>query len=64
MNIDCFSYDQKSMSEADKQFMYNRFSATLHFVEDYLCNVIMNMTSFNDPDQNKLTFEVSVFSFI
>ena len=36
---------------------------TVTFVEDHLWNVALRAPSFNDNNQNKLTFEVQKFSF-
>lgn len=41
-----------------REVAHKKFAETIKFVEDYLCNVVGNVCSFDDPNQNKLTFEV------
>ena len=45
-------------STQTKSETHKRFAKTITFVEDYLCKVVGNISSFPDTNKNKLTYEV------
>ena len=53
-----FSYDNSSAYEPSKDDVRQKFQRTINFVESYLKNVVDNMWTFSDNEQNLLTFEV------
>ncbi len=55
--IQFYSYDSNNVNEQSKE-VRQKFQPTITFVESYLKNVVDNMWTFSDNEQNKLTFEV------
>jgi hypothetical protein len=53
-------YDNKLPEHENKEAVHQKFSSTMIFVEDYLCNLVHKAWSLHCKDQNKLTFEVSL----
>ncbi|XP_033744403.1 inositol 1,4,5-trisphosphate receptor-like isoform X4 [Pecten maximus] len=55
---DSENYESNIGKDPEKEKVKPRFSRTILFVEDYLCNVVSQEGAFVDRKQNKLTFEV------
>jgi len=53
------SYDSHQSKDPVKEVVRGKFSNTILFVEDYLCNVVRRAWSFTDKEQPKLTYQVS-----
>lgn len=51
-------YDQHLAVGEEQEINRMRFGGVITFVENYLQNISCNIWSFNDKEQNKLTFEV------
>ena len=57
-----FSYEEHIRKTSLNEKGKNRFSQTMAFVEDYLCNVVKN--DWSNRDQNGLTFQVLYLSML
>ena len=54
---------KEELSEGRVEWNISAFKPTMHFVENYLYNIATSQgIGFADADQNKLTYEVSIYN--
>ncbi|XP_064633177.1 inositol 1,4,5-trisphosphate receptor-like isoform X3 [Lineus longissimus] len=58
LQISIEGYESNVSKDPTKEAVKAKFSHTIKFVEEYLCNVVSQSWTISDKEQNKLTFEV------